>query len=113
MLKIDISDDAPKSLNLPSNKLTFSLSGLFVLISYAISVFGLNNIDINKKIIICLGITCFVLFIDLIILYVREREMYYYYCYLKRYCDDINKHLQKNEEELANLNSRLDSVSKK
>ena len=29
-MKIDFSDNFPKSLNIPSNKLTFSISGLFV-----------------------------------------------------------------------------------
>lgn len=112
-MKIDFSDDFPKSLNLPSNKLTFSLSGLFVLISYAISVFGLSNIDINKKIIICLGITCFILFVDLIILFIRERELYYYSCFLKQYYDDTNKRLQNAEKELADFNSRLNAVTHK
>lgn len=112
-MKLDFTDNFPKTLNLPSNKTTFSISGLFILISYAISIFGLSNLDIYKKVIVCLGITSFVLFIDLIILFIRERELYYYSCFLKQYYDDINKRLQKTENELADFNSRLEAVSHK
>lgn len=112
-MKIDFSDTFPKSLNIPSNKITFSLSGLFVLISYAISIFGLNSFNIYTKLIICLCVTSFVLFIDLIILFVRERELYYYYCFLKQYHDETNRRLQQAEEELNNFNSRLDAVNHK
>lgn len=112
-MKINFTDDFPKSLSLPSNKITFSLSALFVLIGYTISIFGLNNINIYVKFIICLGITIFVLFIDLIILFIRERELYYYYCFLKQYHDETNRRLQQAEDELNDFNSRLDAVNKK
>lgn len=112
-MKIDFTDNFPKSLNIPSNKLTFSISGLFVLISYGISICGLNTLDIYKKLIICLAVTSFVLFIDLIILFVRERELYYYSCFLKQYYDDTNNRLHKAEQELNDLNSRLNALNYK
>lgn len=110
-MKLNFTDSFPETLSLPSNKLTFSLSGLFILISYGISIFGLNNLDIYKKVIICLGITSIVLFIDLIILFVRERELYYYSCFLKQYFDDTNTRLQVAESELEKLNSRLNALN--
>lgn len=112
-MKIDFTDDFPKTLNLPSNKITFSLSGVFMLISYAVSIFGLNNLDILVKIIICLSITSIILFIDLIIMFVRERDLYYYSCFLKQYYDETNKRIQNAEKELTSLNSRLDAVTHK
>ena len=112
-MNINFTDDFPKTLNLPSNKVTFSMSGLFILISYGISIFGLNNIDTCKKIIICLAITSFILLVDLIILFVREREIYYFSCFLKQYYDDTNRRLNKAEQNLNNLNSRLDGLNQK
>lgn len=112
-MKFSFNDDFPNELNLPSNKTTFSISILFVLIGYGISIFGLNNLNILIKIIICLSVTSFVLFIDLIILFVRERELYYFSCWLKQYYDETNRRLQSAEQELININSRLDALNHK
>lgn len=112
-MKIDFTDEFPESLNLPSNGITFSISGLFALISYGISIFGLNGVDIYKKVIICLCVTSLVLFIDLIIMFIRERELYYYSCFLKQYLDNTNKNFKKAEKEIAELTSRFEALNRK
>lgn len=109
-MNINFTDNFPNQLNLPSNKLTFSISGLSALIGYGISIFGLSNLDIYIKVIICLGITSFILLIDVIILFIKERELYYYSCFLKQYYDYTNNRLQNAEQELADFNARLNSL---
>lgn len=105
--------DFPNQLKLPSNGLTFSISSLSVLVTCGITFLSSNNLDFSKKIIICLAIACLVLIIDVIILFIKEREHYYYSCFLKQYLDATNKHVDSAQEELNELNSRLNSLSKK
>ena len=112
-MKFNFTDTFPETLSLPSNKVTFSISGLLAIISYSISIFGLNSLDIYKKIIICLSVTSIILLIDVIILFIRERELYFYSCFLKQYYDDINIRLGNTEQKLKDLNSRLNDVTHK
>lgn len=100
----------PKALNLPSSKMTFIFSTITVIIFWSITILGLKDLALQYKAIICLLISSLVLFIDVVVLYVREREQHYNYCYLQDLLNKNTYDLEKNEEKLNDINKRLDDI---
>ena len=101
----------PYNLNdkIPSNKTFFITSVATTIISYLIIILGINNIDLTYKIIICLGITCFILLVNIVVLYVKERENYYHLCYLNNVSQLLNKYAENIFEENKILKEKISS----
>ena len=92
----------PDIKKFPSNK-TILISSIFsILIPSIISIFTFNQIDIYLKIIICLFIACFVLFVDAIFYFVKEREYCYAVCYLENSIALLQNHISMIESSVEN-----------
>lgn len=94
------NQQAPVIKKFPSNKSVFLVSSLSIIIPSLISILAFKDISIYIKIIICLSIVCFVLFIDAVFYFVKEREYYYAACYLQNNIDLLQTNIKQIEAKI-------------
>lgn len=99
MLKIP--KDSLVNLKSPNKLLIFSF--LTIIIGNCITIFGLSNLDLKLKLIICLSVVSFVLLIDVIVLYTEYYKFYYQAKYLNKIYSIIDNNLDESTQKLKDL----------
>lgn len=86
----------------PSNFAVLITSIFSIIIPSVVSIITFDELNIYLKVIICLSITCFVLFADTVFYFVKEREHYYTVCYLDKSIDLLQGRIKEIEDKLSN-----------
>lgn len=111
MVKIPEFDtpETPEDSNILkiSNKRIFLISFLIEIINLLLSTFGLNFLNVNNyiKVICFLACTCVILFIVIVLLYVKDREHYFKEVFL-------NNMYRLLCNQFSNLQNQTDKISK-
>ena len=92
----------PVITKFPSN-ITVLLTSIFsIIIPSAVSIITFDELNIYLKIIICLSITCLVLFADAVFYFIKDREHYYTVCYLEKTIDLLQNNIKQIEDKISN-----------
>jgi len=100
----------PITENMPETKHFFTASGIISLISCLIAIFGLNQLPITYRVIICLSIICLILLINVIFLFIKEREIYYQVCYNIAICKTLTDRVNEVKAENEKLKNSIHIV---
>lgn len=106
--------ELPKNLQI-SNKSVGSIISISTIIGIATSMFSyfkFENLDITYRIIILLSIFLLITIIDIIILYVRDREHQYKYSCLNFIIDNVAKNLDLLKKEFSDIKKENDDINK-
>ena len=94
------------------NSTLFIISIIVEIVNIAISVFSLKDIDKLYKLIIVLAITILILFVDVIVLYIKDRENHFEKIYLTNMYKFLSENVISNQQTINALKDETKSLSK-
>lgn len=120
MLKVPTFDEPTKPTDSAilklKNSTLFMTSFITEIIAIAITLLNIKHFSIAICLIIILSFTCLILFIDLILMYVKDRENHFKYIYLtnmyESMCNEINKMQTMIENSTNNTNDLKKQINK-
>ena len=111
------------SPNIPNDSYILDISNARILIvsiivedfNILLSIFGLNNLNVNNyiKIICFLALTCVILLIVIILLYLKDREHHFKEVYLNNMYKLLCNQVDNNKKQIDGLSKEINIIKNK
>lgn len=101
-----------KVINLKNSTL-FVISIVAEIVSIIGSILAFKSLDNKMIIIIILAITCLILFIDVIVLYLKDRENYFKNIYLTNMYRLLTDNIKELQDKSASLDKTISDIKLK
>ncbi len=89
------------------NSTLFLISLLAEILNISLNLLNHSKLDIKINIIIILSITCIILFVDIIVLYLKDRENYYKNTYLTNMYYLLTDNVKDLQQSVTNLEDKI------
>ena len=98
-----------------SNTKILIVSVIVEIFNILLSTFGLNNLNINNyiKVICFLSLTCVILFIVIILLYLKDREHHFKEVYLNNMYKLLCNQVDNNKKQIDGLSKEINIIKNK
>ncbi len=95
------------------NSTLFLISIAIEIASIIFNLISFQSLNIEIKLIIILSITCFILFIDIIFLYIKDRENYFKNTYISNMYYLLIDNIKEVQNKASNLDKRITDINLK
>ena len=114
MLKVPEFDEPTQPVDSTILKLknsTLFLASIIVeFLGIFVTIFNFKDLSYEVKIIISLSITCIVLFTNVILLYIKDRENYFKSIYLRNMYESLCNEINQVQKKADILNENVDEL---